>query len=36
MFEVTRAMTPEERLEVVGVLALANALCRLSVLLDAC
>ncbi len=33
---VTRAMTPEERLEVVGVLALANALCRLSVLLDAC
>ncbi len=36
MFQVLGPMSPEERLEAVGVLAFANALCRLSVLLDAC
>jgi AhpD family alkylhydroperoxidase len=33
---VTAGFTAEETLEVVGVLALANAVCRLSVVLDAC
>jgi alkylhydroperoxidase family enzyme len=34
--EVTRDMAPAETLELVGILGLANALCRLSVLLDVC
>ena len=34
--EVTAGMSPEETIEVVAVVALANAVCRLSVLLDAC
>jgi AhpD family alkylhydroperoxidase len=34
--DVLRGFTPEETLESVGVLALANAMCRLSVVLDAC
>jgi hypothetical protein len=33
---VVDGFTPEETLEAVGVLALANAVCRLSVVLDAC
>jgi uncharacterized peroxidase-related enzyme len=34
--EVCRGFTPEETLETVGVVSLANAVCRLSVVLDAC
>jgi uncharacterized peroxidase-related enzyme len=34
--EVTAGMSPAETIEVVAVAALANAICRLSVLLDAC
>jgi len=34
--EVCRDFTPAETLETIGVIALANAVCRLSVILDAC
>jgi alkylhydroperoxidase family enzyme len=34
--EACGSMTPEETLEAVGIAALGNALCRLSVILDAC
>jgi hypothetical protein len=36
MREVSRGLRPEEVLETVGVASLANAVCRLSVVLDAC
>ena len=36
MRELARGFSPEEILEVVGIAALANAVCRMSVVIDAC
>ena len=36
MRELARGLSPEEILEVVGIAALANAVCRMSVAIDAC
>jgi len=36
MRELARGLSPEEFLEVVGIAALANAVCRMSVAIDAC
>ena len=36
MRELARGLSPEEILEVVGIAALANAVCRMSVVIDAC
>ena len=36
MRELARGLSPEEVLEAVGIAALANAVCRMSVVIDAC